>query len=104
MSPKKQIKEKAIVQHLLGIALSLLTLTTGCKKFLDEKPNITDVVPHSLNDLQTLLDNTSVLNSNGVNGYAELVADNYYVATADYQSMASANNRFLQSDAQNYIW
>ena len=64
---------------LLQLLLILLLLTTGCKKFLDQKPNKFDVIPHTLNDLQVLLDNTNAINAKGTGSYAELVADNYYV-------------------------
>lgn len=70
----------------------------GCKKeFLDIKPDKTLVVPHTLQDMQALLDNTTVMNS--ITPYlGECSSDDYYLTTTSWQSIASA-------DAKNaYIW
>lgn len=78
---------------------------TGCKKFLNEKPNITDVIPTKLNELQSLLDNArGAMNSRGAGTYAELISDNIYVTTANWQSFASSSNLINQAEVQNYIW
>jgi hypothetical protein len=81
-----------------------MLLLSGCKKFLDQKPNISDAVPTNLNELQTLLDNSTNLNTRGTGAYAELVSDNIYVASTDWQTLASSSNSVNRIEAQNYIW
>jgi len=102
MEPLYIIKKSKSGAQLLLLLLPVLVLF-GCKKFLDEKPNKSDIVPTKLDDLQTLLDNSrGAMNSRSAAAYSELVADNYYVTTSSWQSMeASDLNRV---HAENYIW
>lgn len=65
-------------------AFLIIVFAPGCKKFLDEKPLKSDVVPTSLADLQALLNNPN--NNTGVGGAFELLADNCYVTSADYNA------------------
>lgn len=89
------------LRYLLFIFLTF----SSCKKYLDKKPNITDVTPQSLDDLQRLLDNADgVMNSKGVGYYNELIGDNIYLTAADWQSYASINSAAYQQETQNYIW
>src|SRR5260221_13667752 len=86
---------------LLLILVSMAGLP-GCTKFLDQKPKISQVVPHTLADLQSLLDNTYLTNSQSAAAKAEIVADNYIISDANWQSYnSSAGNHSI---AQNYIW
>jgi tetratricopeptide (TPR) repeat protein len=80
--------------------LIILICVSSCKKFLDQKPKITDLVPRSLNDLQTLLDNTYYVNKLGAAGLSELVADNYYTSPGDFQQFVSIGT----PDPSNYVW
>lgn len=73
---------------------SLLLLQFSCKKYLDKKPDQTLAVPSTLDDLQRLLDAGQV---NGSPGYAELVADNFYLTDARW-GIAGAGERL------SYIW
>lgn len=87
---------------LIGFCIAQIA---GCKKFLDEKPEKRDVLPTTLNDLQTLLDNShSIINANSSAAIAELIADNYYVTTQDWQSRASSSVPAAKSEAAHYIW
>lgn len=101
---KKPLKNILGNSRLISVFLLVVLLTTGCKKFLDEKPNKADVVPKTLGDLMTLLDNTNVMNSNGINCFAEIVSDNYYITSASYQSMINSSNPIVQADVQNHVW
>jgi hypothetical protein len=61
-------------------------LVTGCHKdFLDKKPNTTLVVPTTLADFQSLLDNTTVIGMTPVLG--EMSADNFYLVYSFWQSL-----------------
>lgn len=72
----------------------------SCKKYLDEKPSKSQVVPSSLVDLQSLLDNYNQIGNGTSPRLLELVADNYYVNTADWQAEFS----YSVEEPQNYIW
>src|SRR5436190_5656677 len=68
----------------------------GCKKFLDEKPDKSLVVPSSLTDLQAMLDNHSLMNASS--SFAlEIGSDDYYLKLADWQ----ARNI---TERNSYIW
>ncbi len=82
-----------------------LACAVGCSKFLDEKPNDSDIVPSKLDELQTLLDNAQgVMNSSGTGGYCELISDNIFVEAGAWQQYASVTGPVFQSETQNYIW
>lgn len=63
----------------------------GCKKFLDEKPDIKLAIPESLMDLQALLDNKGKMNTSGSNGHStdlpEASSDNYQIDDEVFNSM-----------------
>lgn len=84
--------------HIFWIVYSVCMINTSCRKQLDVKPLKRDLVPTTLNDLQALLDNQQANNNSP--GLLELVADNYYVNSADWQTYAS----FLGDECQHYIW
>lgn len=72
----------------------------SCKKYLDEKPLKSVVIPTTLQDVQSLLDYPT-LTSNGP-ALIELVADNYYITTSDWQSLSSSSSSAPLT--LNYIW
>lgn len=79
------------------IIVTVLATLTGCKKYLDEKSDKKQVIPSSLEDLQALLDNFSILNT-GNPSSGEASADDYYLTDQDW---ASLPNEF---DRRKYIW
>ncbi len=80
------------------IYLLVLLLLTGsaasCKKYLDARPDQTQVVPATLQDLQALLDNVSVMNRS-FPSYGEAAADNYYFPQANYDALVTAEDKTL---------
>lgn len=88
----------SIAKYLLTSAalIILLGMQTGCKKYLEEKPLKSFAVPRSLSDLQTVLDNHTVMNERG-SFLGELAADNYFLTTGDWQAQ-------MVDDRLNYIW
>ena len=72
-------------------------LFTACTKtgFLDEKPNSSIVVPASLTDLRSMLDNTQVFTFSP--GLGELAADDYYTLPANWQAMPAI-------ERNSYTW
>jgi tetratricopeptide (TPR) repeat protein len=83
---------KAQYLILITIVLSLCS----CKKYLDAKPNKSLVVPHTIQDLQALLDNTGV--NNAYYPFTlDIGVDDYYITTADWQSRPA-------TEKNGYIW
>lgn len=76
----------------------ICALFLSCKKsWLDVKSNKADVVPSSIKDLQALMDNDAVMNSNTAQiGFVG--TDNYYVNYAKWQASLNAQER------NAYIW
>lgn len=84
----------------LLLYFSLILIITSCKKqdeWLDKKSNKADVVPSTLKDLQSLLDNNDIMNdgygSIGIDG-----SDNSYVTEEIATTAESATER------NAYIW
>jgi starch-binding outer membrane protein, SusD/RagB family len=84
--------------HIRYLLLCLAIIAScSCKKFLDEKPDKSLVVPTSLQDLQAMLDNNNSMNTiSGAVG--EGSADNYYLAYSDWAALAKESAR------NNYVW
>jgi tetratricopeptide (TPR) repeat protein len=77
------------------LLLSAMFMLFSCKKYLDKKPTASLAIPSTLVDLQAILDNVGL---NGKSpGYAELVADNYYLTSASY-------NQANVSERTSYVW
>lgn len=74
----------------------LLTITLGCKKFLDEKPNKNDVIPQNLMDFQALLDNFYHIMPDP--GLGEICTDDYYLDEPDWASL------IYEEDRRSYTW
>ena len=76
----------------------------GCEKYLDEKPRQSLVVPSTLSDLEALLNNQNVVNTSVA--LNELVADNYYVDTEDWEALLSqaGNLPTFYDECMNYVW
>lgn len=77
--------------------LFLTASTISCEKYLDAKPDKKQVVPKTLQDCQALLDYSAFMNES-YPGLPELLADNYYVITTDYNATSNKDER------DNYIW
>lgn len=65
---------------LYFLSLLLLTISMGCQKFLDEKPNSRVAVPETLIDLQALLDRSENMNDKDP-AYGEGAADDYFLTS-----------------------
>ena len=76
-------------KYLQIVLLILAIVPGGCKKYLDEKPYQNLAIPSTLGDLQALLDD---FNLEGFSPSAELLTDDYYVTTADWQTHLSSVN------------
>jgi hypothetical protein len=69
----------------------IIFFNAGCKKqdeFLDAKPNQALVVPATLEDFQTLLNNTNIFNIGNDPALGEISTDDFYVTPSVLQSSA----------------
>ncbi len=80
------------------ICLLLLgTIFSGCKKYLDVKSDDKLLIPSTLSDLQSLLDNEDIMNFNGSN-FGEGSADDYFLTDDMYNAFGAQFSR------QVYTW
>lgn len=80
--------------------LILIILAAGfssCAKFLEDKPDKSKVVPHTLDDFQSLLDDAYTLNQ-GAPSAGEIASDNLLVTTTDWLSHSNTTGR------NAYVW
>lgn len=75
----------------------LFWLLLSCNK-LDIKPDLSRVVPSTLEDFQGVLDNSQTIFNLNFNSFGEIAANDFYVSYEDYQ----ANPTPLTSEI--YIW
>jgi len=77
----------------------LIIISVSCQKqseWLDEKSSISDVIPKTLKDFQTILDNAEQLNSD-YPGMPVISSDNYYVLYSIWQTRE-------ENERTAYIW
>lgn len=70
---------------------------SSCTRYLDAVPDKTLIIPNTLEDLQSLLDAYAVLNDNYPSAI-EIMSDDYYLTTPDWQSLSNTTNRDM------YVW
>lgn len=85
------------ILKLCTCSILIILIFSNCKKYLDQKPDKHLVIPSNVKDLQALLDNFRKLNQNDPSG-GEISCDNYYLTTADWNSLYEDDMRKL------YIW
>lgn len=69
---------------------------TSCKKYLDEKSNLSLIIPEKLEDLQGILDDNSIMNTE-TPGLGELSSDDYFALPATFSG-------FDANDQKAYVW
>jgi len=80
-------------------------LLAGCKKqdeFLNAKPNQSLVVPATLNDFQTILNNTNVFNFGDDPALGEMSSDDYYVLPDVLTTLSAAERNSYTWEKQIY--
>ena len=87
--------KRNLIFYIKALSLFPILLLFSCKKYLDKKPSQSLTTPSTLADLQAILDKGTM---NGASpGYAELVADNYYLTSTTY-GQANITER------TSYVW
>ncbi|MBN7813091.1 RagB/SusD family nutrient uptake outer membrane protein [Algoriphagus sp. H41] len=84
------------MKKLHYIYLASAWVLSGCEGFLDAKPEQSLVVPHTLDDVQALLDNTVVFNVQPSIPY--LAADEFEISDAGFTALATPQERGV------YLW
>lgn len=92
---------KVMNKHTYLLLFSFLLLS-GCEKFLDVKSDARLVVPHSLEDAQSLLDNVLRMNEQTVPARGEDAADDYYVIESVYNGLSETIRKFYVWEYQEY--
>lgn len=103
-----KLKTMSVSSNKLIITVCSMVLLLSCKKdFLDAKPNVNMVVPKSLNDFQSILDNAGVVNLCR-RTLPEITNDNLFVPDNIYlSSTASSQSLYIwkdDADFDNYDW
>jgi len=87
---------------LLILALVFLIFQTGCNSdFLDQRPDLSKIMPKTLADCQALLDDYDRMNT-GYPDHGEAASDNYYFTDAFYATLPDLNNS--PENKYNYSW
>jgi len=68
------------------ICFTAVLTISGCKKYLDAKPDQSIATPTTIQDLQGILDNYAFVNAR-YPAAAEISSDNYYLKTSDWSSL-----------------
>lgn len=85
------------MKKYLALMMLLACAVSGCKKFLDAKPDKKLLLPDNIEAVQAMLDNDNTMNQ-FCPGTGEASADNYYVTDASWASLSSLAERNM------YIW
>lgn len=86
------------------LVVFLLLSLTACKKFLDQKSSSTLVSPSTLKDLQGLLDDASLMNSNLTPCLGEVSADDYFLLQSTWSSQSTINQNAYIWQKQAYLF
>lgn len=81
--------------------LSMILFQSCMKEWLDEKSDKKVVIPRNLQDMQALLDNTSIMNNGTAPVLGEVSTDDYYVDDNTWETLPKAweKNAYIWSKA-----
>ena len=82
---------------MLIVSTVFLTGITSCDKYLEIKSDETFDLIDQVEDLQALLDNTSVMNASHAS-MPEIASDNYFITNQEWQNLTSLTQK------NGYIW
>lgn len=93
------MKQYKIIIIILGF---FLLFQVGCKQdFLDQRPDLSKVMPSTVADCQALLDDYNRMNA-GYPDHGEAASDNYYLTDAVYEALTDFSN--TPENKNNYSW
>lgn len=87
-----------IPRLFLYLALQIMILASCGKEFLDIKRDKSQVIPHTLEDYQAVLDNVDLFNFNSGNRLSVVGADEYFISDNSYASL------IMPYERNGYLW
>lgn len=92
------MSKRSFLSRVLSCLLLLLLLQSCGKEWLEAKPDKSLVVPKNIKDYQSLLDNSSLFNTNQACGLGEIGAGDFYIADVSWPLVTASQERSA------YIW
>lgn len=96
------------IKYIFSALVILSVSLSSCKKYLDAKPDARLSTPESLEELQLLLDNYEAWNNTAYPYGTEVLSDEFYLTTADYNAVTNQLMRdlylFRSTDATRPLW
>lgn len=89
---------KIYLYRFLSFVMLLLILQSCGKDWLEAKPDKSLVVPETIKDYQSLLDNVSLFNTVQASGLGEIGAGDFYITNAGWEGLAN------QQERSAYVW
>lgn len=100
---KPSIVMQAFILHL-AIIVTATALLPSCKKYLEEKPDKSLVVPGTVADFQSILDDAAFMNR-ATPSMPESSADDYFISSSEYASQAERQqNVYKWHPDENYLF
>jgi starch-binding outer membrane protein, SusD/RagB family len=93
---------KKYILAILCFVVAILSIS-ACKKYLDAKPDKSLSVPTTLNDLQALLDNGSLMNESAPT-YDEVSSDNLYIPDLLFNSLSEVLRNAYTWENYDYVY
>lgn len=88
----------------LIICIAILAVfSTGCRKYLDAKPDSNVTIPSTLEDLQALLDKADYMNQRTA-CFDEASAGDYFLTDDVYSSLNTTNQQAYTWDLKDYLF
>lgn len=87
----------SIMKNTYVIAVLIVLLLAGCKKFLDEKSDKKLAVPENLDDLQALLNSENLVSLVDPSA-GEISSDDFYITDIDFNSLSQDREKRI------YLW
>ncbi|MEJ5089283.1 RagB/SusD family nutrient uptake outer membrane protein [Sphingobacterium faecium] len=87
----------------ISVLCIVALMFSSCDKFLEEKSDKAFVVPNSLQDLQALLDNNSVINLNMSAGLIEMNTDDFFVESVVYNGLTEFEKQAYRYDSHPWF-
>jgi hypothetical protein len=78
---------------VLAVMVTFSYVSSGCKKYLEAKPDQTIATPSTIEDLEGILNNYAFINARYPSA-AEVCADNYYLKPADLSAVLEVQRNF----------
>ncbi|WP_164849967.1 RagB/SusD family nutrient uptake outer membrane protein [Mucilaginibacter limnophilus] len=89
----KTITKSTIHAAMVCTGIVLLFSIISCKKYLEEKPDLSIATPSTMSDIEGILNNYNFMNARYPSA-SEVSADNFYLLTADFNALNDRQRNF----------